>query len=703
MAKKPIPEIARNYDVAPIPVTGQLRAGAGRVDITPALGLAMAGYSFFFGPYARCVWGRLQANVLLVDDGAGERVAFITTDLHAGTRYLVERLAERVAPTTGLSIDRIVLAASHTHGGPGHIYGARHADAMVANGKGFDLTTTEYLVKRIAEAVEAAHLDLQPARIGYGSHPCWGYLINRSLRAAVRNIGVTGPPPYSASDTAKIRNLACDLNEQPPPADLPLAHQVVDARVHCIWAGKAAADEPIGVFAILATHPCLTTKRMKIMTPDSFGVAAKVAREKLWDRFHVRVPVGVAGGAQGDSNLVVPGMDLGTILEVRKDQEVARRMAEDAGRAVGEALVDAAEKARQNSLIAAELQVCFDEVSARSAWVNDVGKFLAHLPQFGIPVMGASEFNRGITSLIFREGMRRWRYGDSGDVEGADPHYPKLLMPCLLRLIRNHRGGSPATVFPIRAIRVGEVWFATVPGEPTSGFGLAVRNAIRSVHNTPDAPVVVVGISGEYCGYVTMPEEYDAQHYEGASTVWGRLQGLWLVDRIERMARCGTREVPGFGTTAKFEGFLRSKRCLPPTLLNHDPFGHARRRFQVSVETRTNTQGHTRQVLRFEGEWEAGPHDALEPLGAGPWVVLEWNATTGYEALEWKGERVDDQTFPFLITRKASLFHITWKWELEMDWDPTWEGREVRFLITAPKEVKGDGSEYSPTRVIPAP
>ncbi|MBW2256872.1 MAG: hypothetical protein JRI25_20075, partial [Deltaproteobacteria bacterium] len=100
-----------------------------------------AGYGFFCGAFAQCYWGRLFANVLLVDDGHGERVALVTTDLHAGTRYLVERLASLVAPSTGLTIDRIVLAASHTHGGPGHIYGGRHFDAMVANGKGFDLVT----------------------------------------------------------------------------------------------------------------------------------------------------------------------------------------------------------------------------------------------------------------------------------------------------------------------------------------------------------------------------------------------------------------------------------------------------------------------------------------------------------------------------------------------------------------------------------
>ncbi|MBW1881375.1 MAG: neutral/alkaline non-lysosomal ceramidase N-terminal domain-containing protein, partial [Deltaproteobacteria bacterium] len=658
MGHEPIPSIERDYAVANIPVTGQLRAGAARVDITPVLGLAIAGYGFFCGAFAQCYWGRLFANVLLVDDGHGERVALVTTDLHAGTRYLVERLASLVAPSTGLTIDRIVLAASHTHGGPGHIYGGRHFDAMVANGKGFDLVTAEYLAGRIASAVTVAYQDLRPARIGYGSHPCWRYLINRSPKAMLRNIGVTTYPSITAGDKAKIRNAARDINEALPPVDLPFERQLVDARMHCIWAGEEGSGAPIGVFAILGTHPCLTTRQMEIMTPDAFGIAARVAREKLYDRFGSRPPVGVAAGAQGDSNLVVPGMDLPTILEARKDHDVARRLAEEAGRALGAALAEAAEKARLDSQTAttpSTLEVCFDQVTAKSAWVNSAGRVLARLPQTGRPTLGGSEFNRGIISLFCCEGKRRWGFGANGE-GGPDPHYPKKLLPWWLRLIRNNRGGSPPEVFPLRAIRVGEVWIATVPGEPTTSVGLEIRKAIRSARNTLDAPVIVAGISGEYCGYVTMPGEYDAQHYEGSSTVWGREQGRWLAEQFARLVEGnGVRQVPGPGTAAAFEGFVNRRRSLDATLLPFDPFHHDARRLEVSVETRMNAQGDTRQVLRLAGRWEAGPHGALPPVGEGPWVVLEWKSPGGYLPLVWKGVVVDDQAFPFLVTRKACI------------------------------------------------
>jgi neutral ceramidase len=706
MGHEPIPSIERDYAVADIPVTGQLRAGAARVDITPVLGLAIAGYGFFCGAFAQCYWGRLFANVLLVDDGHGERVALVTTDLHAGTRYLVERLASLVAPSTGLTIDRIVLAASHTHGGPGHIYGGRHFDAMVANGKGFDLVTAEYLAGRIASAVTAAYQDLRPTRIGYGSHPCWRYLINRSPEAMLRNIGVTTYPSNTAGDAAKIRNAARDINEALPPVDLPFERQLVDARMHCIWAGEEGSGAPIGVFAILGTHPCLTTRQMEIMTPDAFGIVAQVAREKLYDRFGSRPPVGVAGGAQGDSNLVVPGNDLPTILKARKDHDVARRLAEEAGRALGAALAEAAEKARLDSQTAttpSTLEVCFDQVTAKSAWVNGAGRVLARLPQTGRPTLGGSEFNRGIISFFCREGRRRWGFGANGE-GGPDPHYPKKLLPWWLRLIRNNRGGSPPEVFPLRAIRVGEVWVATVPGEPTTWVGLEIRKAIRSARNTLDAPVIVAGISGEYCGYVTMPGEYDAQHYEGSSAVWGREQGRWLAEQFARLVEGnGVRQVPGPGTAAAFEGFVNRRRSLDATLLPFDPFHHDARRLEVLVETRTNAQGVTRQVLRLAGQWEAGPHGALPPVGEGPWVVLEWKSPGGYLPLVSKGVVVDDQAFPFLVTRKASISHVTWKWELEMDWDPTWEGREVRFRVTAPQPVRGFGDEVSPGRVIPGP
>lgn len=44
-----------------------------------------------------------------------------------------------------------------------------------------------------------------------------------------------------------------------------------------------------------------------------------------------------------------------------------------------------------------------------------------------------------------------------------------------------------------------------------------------------DAYVVIAGPANTYAHYVTTPEEYAAQRYEGASTIFGQCQRLALV------------------------------------------------------------------------------------------------------------------------------------------------------------------------------
>src|SRR5262245_46376108 len=88
----------------PIPVTGVLQAGAADHDITPPLGVPLAGYGAFPSVPARRLWGRLFATALVIDDGQGERVALVGVDLHAGTRYLAEHVANVIGPDTGLGV-----------------------------------------------------------------------------------------------------------------------------------------------------------------------------------------------------------------------------------------------------------------------------------------------------------------------------------------------------------------------------------------------------------------------------------------------------------------------------------------------------------------------------------------------------------------------------------------------------------------------
>jgi len=92
----------------------ELRAGAGRVEITPPAGGKMAGYSARVG-VSKDVYDPLMAKVLVLTDD-GDKLAVVTLDLGGFPEESVENVKKQIAESTG--IDQVMMVASHTHSGP---------------------------------------------------------------------------------------------------------------------------------------------------------------------------------------------------------------------------------------------------------------------------------------------------------------------------------------------------------------------------------------------------------------------------------------------------------------------------------------------------------------------------------------------------------------------------------------------------------
>src|SRR5262245_47887880 len=107
---------------SPRPTVSHLRAGFARVDITPPPGAGLFGYGTG-GARSRGHRMRLNARALVLEDPAGERLAFLLADLGAVSALLQRKVADRIQPRTGIGADRLLLSATHTHSAPGHFFG----------------------------------------------------------------------------------------------------------------------------------------------------------------------------------------------------------------------------------------------------------------------------------------------------------------------------------------------------------------------------------------------------------------------------------------------------------------------------------------------------------------------------------------------------------------------------------------------------
>lgn len=93
-----------------------LKAGVKRKNITPPLGLELAGYPH----YPRCNEGAhdpLYATCLYLED-EGEEVAMVTLDLLYFSKKHVATVREKIAASCGMKKESVMILCTHTHSGP---------------------------------------------------------------------------------------------------------------------------------------------------------------------------------------------------------------------------------------------------------------------------------------------------------------------------------------------------------------------------------------------------------------------------------------------------------------------------------------------------------------------------------------------------------------------------------------------------------
>jgi hypothetical protein len=134
------------------PALAAFRVGIARVDITPPLGVQMAGYSSA-GRQARGVHDPLLAQAITFDDGS-RAVALVTLDL-IFTLAEAEMKIVRDRVRASSRIEDVIFVASHTHSGPVFF--------------GMD-NWNQKTVDAIVAAIDGARKNAVEARIGAG----WG-------------------------------------------------------------------------------------------------------------------------------------------------------------------------------------------------------------------------------------------------------------------------------------------------------------------------------------------------------------------------------------------------------------------------------------------------------------------------------------------------------------------------------------------------
>lgn len=166
--------LAAAMTAAPKP---ELRAGAGRIKITPDGPIWMSGYASRTHP-STGVLQDLWAKALAIEDSKGHKVVLVSTDLVGLPRPVSEAVAAQVQKKYGIERANLVLNSSHTHTGP--VVRANLAtmyDLAPEQSRAVDVFTQK-LTADLVTVIGAALGDLQPAIVSFAQGTV-GFAANR--------------------------------------------------------------------------------------------------------------------------------------------------------------------------------------------------------------------------------------------------------------------------------------------------------------------------------------------------------------------------------------------------------------------------------------------------------------------------------------------------------------------------------------------
>ncbi len=407
-------------------------------------------------------------------------------------------------------LENTMLTATHTHCAPG---GYSHHQLYNSNTRGFRPKTFRSIIDGILEAVARAESDFAPSQIRLAHGELHNASINRSPIAFARN---------SEEDRSFF------------PGTIDSQSTLLEI----LRDGQA-----VGAINWFGSHCTSMTNRNRLISSDNRGYASYA-----WERLEngvdylsdaPRSPSFVAAFAQSNAGDMSPNLggapgqgpgrdefDNTRILGTRI-YEAARRLSE--GQAVE----------ISGPLACAATYVDLSDVTVDATFTEDGISHRTSGPASGAASFAGASVD-GPAFKAFKEGPNRfWDWPSKQLIYRLskrlrDSQAPKgiVISGAWLSKLRP----LVAQRVPVQLLRFGPLVLIGIPGEVTITAGLRLRRSVASELGLELKDVIVAGYANGYIHYVTTPEEYDAQRYEGASTLFGRWELAALQQTAVRLA-----------------------------------------------------------------------------------------------------------------------------------------------------------------------
>ncbi|MGW8377467.1 neutral/alkaline ceramidase [Streptomyces sp. ODS28] len=541
---------------------------------------------------------RARAFVVAERERPDDRIALVVVDspmiFESVRQEVLRRLAERYGDLYGSR--NVLISATHTHSGPG---GYSHHLLYNLTTLGFHRGTFEQIAEGITEAVVRAHEDVAPSDLTLTHAELHGASVNRSRVAFERN--------------------PADLRKHFPDAVDP---QTTLLRVE--RGGRA-----VGAVNWFAVHGTSMSGDNRLISSDNKGCAALhwerevEGGDYLTDYDNGGSPSFVAAFAQTNAGDMSPNLSLKpptTPQDFAHTRENGLRQYEAAARQLD------SRGARLSGGVDARLvYIDLSDVTVDPEYTGDGRTHRTAKPAVGAS-MAAGSMEDGPAFPGFEEGENPFWDAVSDKIlytaspELREAQAPKGVFAPVGEMNRLYPWVQEQV--PVQLLRIGRLHLIGIPGEVTIAAGLRLRRTVAGIMGAELEDVLVAGYANAYIHYVTTPEEYDAQQYEGGSTLFGRWQLPALQQTAARLARAmrDGRSLPPGPVAPDISDKALSMQ--PGVVVDAPPLG---KRFgEVLRQPRTSCGPGDRVTAVF-----AGAHPSAAPHRGGTFLRVERRTEDG--------------------------------------------------------------------------
>lgn len=480
----------KRLPVATVKQAETLMAGVAEVDITPPPGAPLAGHSTWSN-LSVGVRTRLKARAYYLKAPNAPGIALVQLDLLSGELMLHHRVAELIAEKTDVTLPRLNLSGTHTHGGPGQYHSSNAYNIFSSSQMGFDVEIFDFLSEQIANAVIEAFNNQRPAKVATGAIEVWGSTRNRALDPYLAN-------PENKQQSASKQKKFHAIN---PDLFMVRIDGLADDGIYY----------PMGAFSTFSIHGTgVLTKEMELVNGDVWSYISQTLETQA-EAFYSPPWSIIHGAVEGTNGDIAPN----ATREMMGFME-AKRIGTDIGNKAWELFHDLGKELSSDTVIQMgareinvlespeiqEVAVCESAAfsTAQTAGPDEHSSYLL----YEIP-----PFKRGWPKKYFQ------------DCQGE-----KNIIGSFLQKLVLEPQDFPHHLM-VQATRINDLLLVSVPFEVTVMAGVRIEHDLRQFLTEDRTAqknikhIAIGSVANGYFGYAVTPEEYKLQWYEGGSTLYG--------------------------------------------------------------------------------------------------------------------------------------------------------------------------------------